>query len=226
MQSHKALSNTRNRNRWAFLINVPTISSINLCFVKTNAVIILFAGGHLRVCPQGNTCCTQEMEDTFGQHSKQDLENLVDEMSHSLRSTFVSRHKSFDGECFLIFPLFHYFSIPPVLQWALRNKMLYADWRDWTCLIWKDVCSSGCASLLVQHIDVRLSTEEKQRTKSSIFKVIWCLSLALLTTEPFKWHQEDSVWQKMFPVFFSFPLFSLESACCCDKRNHSILLTL
>uniref|UniRef100_A0A8D3BSV6 Glypican 6b n=1 Tax=Scophthalmus maximus TaxID=52904 RepID=A0A8D3BSV6_SCOMX len=51
---------------------------------------------HLRVCPQGNTCCTQEMEDTFGQQSKQDFENLVDETSHELRSTFVSRHKRFD----------------------------------------------------------------------------------------------------------------------------------
>ncbi|XP_068602321.1 glypican-6b [Brachionichthys hirsutus] len=53
-------------------------------------------GGHLRVCSQGNTCCTQEMEDTFGQQSKQDIENLVDETSHVLRSTFVSRHKRFD----------------------------------------------------------------------------------------------------------------------------------
>ena len=62
-----------------------------------------FAGEHLRVCPQGNTCCTQEMEDKFGQQSKQDFENLVDEMSHVLRSTFVSRHKRFDGESFLFF---------------------------------------------------------------------------------------------------------------------------
>ncbi|XP_069010014.1 glypican-6b isoform X2 [Embiotoca jacksoni] len=53
-------------------------------------------GEYLRVCPQGNTCCTQEMEDRFGQQSKQDFENLVDEMSLELRSTFVSRHKRFD----------------------------------------------------------------------------------------------------------------------------------
>ncbi|XP_037542922.1 glypican-6b [Nematolebias whitei] len=53
-------------------------------------------GEHLRVCPQGNTCCTQEMEDKFGQQSKQDFENLLDETSHALRTTFVSRHKRFD----------------------------------------------------------------------------------------------------------------------------------
>lgn len=63
-------------------------------------LFVYFAGEHLRVCPQGNTCCTQEMEDKFGQQSKQDFENLVDETSHELRSTFVSRHKRFDGKSF------------------------------------------------------------------------------------------------------------------------------
>ncbi|CAL8390175.1 unnamed protein product [Gadus morhua 'NCC'] len=53
-------------------------------------------GEHLRVCSRGNTCCTQEMEDSFGPRSKQDFETLVDETSHELRSTFVSRHAKFD----------------------------------------------------------------------------------------------------------------------------------
>ncbi|CAL8322111.1 unnamed protein product [Merluccius merluccius] len=53
-------------------------------------------GEHLRVCSRGNTCCTQEMEDTFGQQSKQDFETLVEETSKELRSTFVSRHTKFD----------------------------------------------------------------------------------------------------------------------------------
>ncbi|KAG8000636.1 Glypican-6 [Nibea albiflora] len=64
--------------------------------VVSMVFFVCLAGEHLRVCPQGNTCCTQEMEDKFGQQSKQDFENLVDEMSHELRSTFVSRHKRFD----------------------------------------------------------------------------------------------------------------------------------
>ncbi|XP_030199885.1 glypican-6 [Gadus morhua] len=54
------------------------------------------SGEHLRVCSRGNTCCTQEMEDSFGPRSKQDFETLVDETSHELRSTFVSRHAKFD----------------------------------------------------------------------------------------------------------------------------------
>ncbi|KAJ8012692.1 hypothetical protein DPEC_G00045530 [Dallia pectoralis] len=53
-------------------------------------------GDHLRLCPQGYTCCTAEMEDKFGKQSKLEFENLVDETSHDLRSTFVSRHKKFD----------------------------------------------------------------------------------------------------------------------------------
>lgn len=42
------------------------------------------------------------MEDKFGQQSKLEYENLIDETSHELRSTFVSRHKKFDGESFLM----------------------------------------------------------------------------------------------------------------------------
>ncbi|XP_047227525.1 glypican-6-like isoform X2 [Girardinichthys multiradiatus] len=53
-------------------------------------------GEDLRVCTHENTCCTPEMEDKFGQQSKLDFENLLDETSHTLRSTFVSRHKRFD----------------------------------------------------------------------------------------------------------------------------------
>lgn len=74
----------------------PVVTFIESCFLSC------FAGEHLRVCPQGNTCCTQEMEDKFGQQSKQDFENLVDETSHELRSTFVSRHKRFDGKSFFL----------------------------------------------------------------------------------------------------------------------------
>ncbi|CAL8369442.1 unnamed protein product [Arctogadus glacialis] len=66
---------------------------------RQTAADIGFEGGeHLRVCSRGNTCCTQEMEDSFGQRSKQDFETLVDETSHELRSTFVSRHAKFDAD--------------------------------------------------------------------------------------------------------------------------------
>ncbi|XP_062383493.1 glypican-6a [Sardina pilchardus] len=54
------------------------------------------SGEHLRVCSQGYTCCTSEMEDKLGQQSKLEFENLVEEMSQNLRTTFTSRHKKFD----------------------------------------------------------------------------------------------------------------------------------
>ncbi|XP_054887842.1 glypican-6-like isoform X1 [Poeciliopsis prolifica] len=53
-------------------------------------------GEDLRVCTSEHTCCTQEMEDRFGQQSKLDFEKLLNETSHTLRSIFVSRHKRFD----------------------------------------------------------------------------------------------------------------------------------
>uniref|UniRef100_A0A667WVL3 Glypican 6a n=1 Tax=Myripristis murdjan TaxID=586833 RepID=A0A667WVL3_9TELE len=54
------------------------------------------SGEHLRVCPQGYTCCTIEMEEKLSQQSKVEFENLVEETSHNIRTTFVSRHKKFD----------------------------------------------------------------------------------------------------------------------------------
>lgn len=57
----------------------------------------LITGEHLRICPQEYTCCTTEMEDKLSQQSKLEFENLVEETSHFVRTTFVSRHKKFDG---------------------------------------------------------------------------------------------------------------------------------
>ncbi|XP_034048393.1 glypican-6a isoform X2 [Thalassophryne amazonica] len=54
------------------------------------------SGEHLRVCPQGYTCCTSEMEDKLNQQSKLEFENLVEENSRTMRETFISRHKKFD----------------------------------------------------------------------------------------------------------------------------------
>ncbi|XP_043102511.1 glypican-6-like isoform X2 [Puntigrus tetrazona] len=54
------------------------------------------SGEHLRVCSQGYTCCTSDMEDRLGQQSKLDFEKLVEENSHTIRTIFTSRHKMFD----------------------------------------------------------------------------------------------------------------------------------
>uniref|UniRef100_A0A8C6NPG7 Glypican 6 n=1 Tax=Nothobranchius furzeri TaxID=105023 RepID=A0A8C6NPG7_NOTFU len=55
------------------------------------------SGEHLRVCPQGYTCCTSEMEDKLNQQSKVEFEDLVKEKSHIMRTTFITGHKKFDA---------------------------------------------------------------------------------------------------------------------------------
>ncbi|KAF7237442.1 Glypican-4 [Varanus komodoensis] len=51
---------------------------------------------HLKVCPQGSTCCSQEMEEKYGQQSKHDFRNAVLEASSHLQATFSSQYKKFD----------------------------------------------------------------------------------------------------------------------------------
>ncbi|XP_061454506.1 glypican-4 isoform X1 [Rhineura floridana] len=53
-------------------------------------------GDHLKVCPQGYTCCSQEMEEKYGQQSKHDFRNAYVELSNNLQATFNSRYKKFD----------------------------------------------------------------------------------------------------------------------------------
>ncbi|XP_067259739.1 glypican-6a isoform X1 [Chanodichthys erythropterus] len=65
-------------------------------FSLHNVPLQEISGEHLRVCSQGYTCCTSDMEDRLGQQGKLDFENLVDESSHTIRTVFTSRHKKFD----------------------------------------------------------------------------------------------------------------------------------
>ncbi|KAM4592882.1 glypican-6a isoform 2-T2 [Odontesthes bonariensis] len=65
-------------------------------FSLLNVPLQEISGEHLRVCPQGYTCCTSEMEDKLNQQSKQEFENMVEESSRHMRTTFISRHKVFD----------------------------------------------------------------------------------------------------------------------------------
>nr|XP_008122154.1 PREDICTED: glypican-4 [Anolis carolinensis] len=53
-------------------------------------------GDHLKVCPQGYTCCSQEMEEKYGQQSKHDFRNAVVELSSNLQAVFSSRYNKFD----------------------------------------------------------------------------------------------------------------------------------
>uniref|UniRef100_A0A3P9I0E7 Glypican 6a n=1 Tax=Oryzias latipes TaxID=8090 RepID=A0A3P9I0E7_ORYLA len=65
-------------------------------FSLLNVPLQEISGEHLRVCPQGYTCCTSEMEEKLSQQSKLEFENMVEESSRQMRTTFISRHKKFD----------------------------------------------------------------------------------------------------------------------------------
>ncbi|KAM4739183.1 glypican-1-like [Anableps anableps] len=54
------------------------------------------SGDHLRMCPQGSTCCTSTMEENLASMSAQETEGLIREAGRSLQATFNSLHRSFD----------------------------------------------------------------------------------------------------------------------------------
>ncbi|XP_026861305.2 glypican-1 [Electrophorus electricus] len=54
------------------------------------------SGEHLRVCPQGYTCCTSAMEETLSNLSRRELEGLVREAGRSVQASLNAQYRSFD----------------------------------------------------------------------------------------------------------------------------------
>ncbi|XP_043926038.1 glypican-1 [Protopterus annectens] len=55
------------------------------------------SGEHLRICPQGYTCCTSEIEENLANKSRSEFEGMVKEAGRSVQLTLVSQHKVFDA---------------------------------------------------------------------------------------------------------------------------------
>ncbi|XP_051275199.1 glypican-4 isoform X1 [Dicentrarchus labrax] len=53
-------------------------------------------GAPLKVCPQGFSCCTVEMEEKLSQQSHTEIKAPVSKLSTNLQSTFKQRHDHFD----------------------------------------------------------------------------------------------------------------------------------
>ncbi|XP_075993991.1 glypican-4 [Genypterus blacodes] len=53
-------------------------------------------GAPLKVCPQGFSCCTVEMEEKLSQQSHTEIKAPVSQLSANLQSTFKQRHSHFD----------------------------------------------------------------------------------------------------------------------------------
>uniref|UniRef100_A0A8C0QPB5 Glypican-1 n=1 Tax=Chelonoidis abingdonii TaxID=106734 RepID=A0A8C0QPB5_CHEAB len=50
-----------------------------------------------KICPQGYTCCTSEMEENFAKKSQSEFEDMITEASRSAQVTLTSQYKNFDG---------------------------------------------------------------------------------------------------------------------------------
>ncbi|KAJ7402232.1 hypothetical protein BTVI_88353 [Pitangus sulphuratus] len=59
-------------------------------------------GEHLRICPQGYTCCTSEMEENFANKSRSEFEAMMKEAGRSVQATLTAQHRSFDRMHFAV----------------------------------------------------------------------------------------------------------------------------
>lgn len=55
------------------------------------------SGEHLRICPQGYTCCTSDMEDNLATLSRREMEGLLKDAGRSLQTSLTGQYKAFDG---------------------------------------------------------------------------------------------------------------------------------
>lgn len=54
------------------------------------------SGEHLRICPQGYTCCTSEMEENLANHSRMELETALHDSSRALQATLATQLHGID----------------------------------------------------------------------------------------------------------------------------------
>ncbi|XP_015228727.1 PREDICTED: glypican-1-like [Cyprinodon variegatus] len=55
------------------------------------------SGEHLRICPQGYTCCTSEMEGELATLTRRETEGLLREFKRPLQSSLLHSYRTFDG---------------------------------------------------------------------------------------------------------------------------------
>ncbi|XP_018532264.1 glypican-1b [Lates calcarifer] len=55
------------------------------------------SGEHLRICPQGYTCCTSDMEDNLAVLSRREMEGVLKDAGRSLQTSLTGQFKAFDG---------------------------------------------------------------------------------------------------------------------------------
>lgn len=74
------------------------LNALLLLTVLMMLLIVSLSGEHLRVCPQGYTCCTSGMEENLLNLSRREFETQVKESGRTLQASLSVQFKSFDGE--------------------------------------------------------------------------------------------------------------------------------
>ncbi|XP_068615418.1 glypican-1-like, partial [Brachionichthys hirsutus] len=55
------------------------------------------SGEHLRICPQGYTCCTSDMEDNLAVLSRREIEGRLKDSGRSLQTYLAGQYNAFNG---------------------------------------------------------------------------------------------------------------------------------
>ncbi|CAG5896751.1 unnamed protein product [Menidia menidia] len=58
---------------------------------------IEISGEHLRICPQGYTCCTSDMEDKLASQSRTEIEGVLKEAGRAIQTELAEQQNVFDG---------------------------------------------------------------------------------------------------------------------------------
>ncbi|KAM9719569.1 glypican-1b [Menidia menidia] len=58
---------------------------------------IEISGEHLRICPQGYTCCTSDMEDKLASQSRTEIEGVLKEAGRAIQTELAEQQNAFDG---------------------------------------------------------------------------------------------------------------------------------
>lgn len=86
------------------------------------------SGDHLKICPQGYTCCSQEMEEKYSMQSKDEFKNVVGEQCNHLQAVFASHYKKFDGMYWKFVLSNHQYLLCSWICFALFIQVIFKSW--------------------------------------------------------------------------------------------------
>lgn len=104
------------------LLSPFVLSSTTFTFFFSASTCPLI-GEHLRICPQGYTCCTSNVEDKLASQSRTEVENVIKDAGRSLQISLTGQYKIFNGELFV-------FMMQSICLCILFFFILNIHWRN------------------------------------------------------------------------------------------------